>query len=469
MNIQKEIKIILQKRKGEIFINILNKNINISYDDFYKNSLNVLNNFKKQKIKPGSKIIVKMDNSIEYLYVIFACLLGNYIVCPIDTEISKEKLSKIDKILNPAKKIKNKNHVKYSENNFKVNIKEKAPYIIIFTSGTTGEPKGIQISNTAYIGSAISYSKLANYNNDSVILHFLPMYYNAGILNTFFACFFGGSKIVLTNKISALNILNFWENIRDQNISSIHLTPEIANGLTKIKIPEDLKDQIKKIKIISTGSYLHQKIVDTFEKQYNVRILSCYGLTEIGGPLTIQNWENTFVEGSVGHHSKEVKIKIKKHDKRGHIYIKSPYIMDCYVGDNRKKTKINLDNGYFNTGDVGSYKQGELIIKGRRKDIIKKGAEIISMPYIENIFMKNKLVDEVCGISENDINKGSKIFVFVKFKENNNIEKSLLKLIKEISNKLKRIEVPDKIIPVPSIPRTYNGKIKKNVLSEIYL
>ena len=137
-----------------------------------------------------------------------------------------------------------------------------------------------------------------------MILHFLPMYYNAGILNTFFSCFFAGSKIILIDKVSGLNIINFWENIRDQNISSFHLTPEIANSLTKINVPFDLKMQIEKIKIISTGSYLHQQIVDKFEQKYNVRILSCYGLTEIGGPLTIQNWENTFVEGSVGHHSK---------------------------------------------------------------------------------------------------------------------------------------------------------------------
>ena len=53
------------------------------------------------------------------------------------------------------------------------------------------------------------------------------------------------------------------------------------------------------------------------------------------------------------------------------------------------------------------------------------------MPYIENIFMKNELVDEACGISESDINKGSKIFVFVKFKKSKNIEKSLVKLKEE--------------------------------------
>ena len=47
---------------------------------------------KNNKIKPGSKIMVQMENSIDYLYIIFACLIGNYTVCPVDTEIKKEKI-----------------------------------------------------------------------------------------------------------------------------------------------------------------------------------------------------------------------------------------------------------------------------------------------------------------------------------------------------------------------------------------
>ena len=112
MNIQKEIKNILQKKKNKTFIKILSKNINISYDDFYKNSLQISNSLKNNKIKPGSKIMVQMENSIDYLYIIFACLIGNYTVCPVDTEIKKEKLNKIENILKPSVKIRNKKDIK---------------------------------------------------------------------------------------------------------------------------------------------------------------------------------------------------------------------------------------------------------------------------------------------------------------------------------------------------------------------
>ena len=187
------------------------------------------------------------------------------------------------------------------------------------------------------------------------------------------------------------------------------------------------------------------------------RLLSCYGLTELGGPLTLQNWENTYVEGSVGYHSMDIKIKILKKSQEKQILIKSPFMMSFFIDEEGKRIKPKLINGYFNTGDVGDYKKKELFIFGRRKDIIKKGAEIISLPYIENIFLKNSLIDEVSGISEFDETKGSKIYLFVKFKNSNNFNNTLEKLKKDINKRLRRIEFPDRIIPVPSLPKTYNG------------
>ena len=116
-----------------------------------------------------------------------------------------------------------------------------------------------------------------------------------------------------------------------------------------------------------------------------------------------------------------------------------------------------------------SIKKKELFIFGRRKDIVKKGAEIVSIPNIENIFLKSKLIEEVSGLSDFDEIRGSKIYLFVKFKDHNNLYSAIDKLKKEISKSLKRIELPDRIIPVPSLPKTYNGKVKKEILRDIYL
>ncbi len=469
MEINKEINKILEKKKNFIFIKDKIKKQNYTYLNFYNKSVEILNFFRSRKIKEGSKIIIKLDNSYEYLCLVFACLLGNYVACPIDTEIKQDKLLEIEKILNPAIKITDLNQLRYIKKNTKIKIKKNYEFLIIFTSGTTGKPKGISITNNAYVDSAKSFSKLIDYDENSKILHILPMYYNAGLLNTFFSAFFSGSIIILSEKISGFNIVNFWKIFEQEEINSFHITPEIANTLTKLNVEKSFTENISKIQIISTGSYLHQNTIDKFEKVYKKRLLSCYGLTELGGPLTLQNWENTYVEGSVGYHSMDIKIKILKKSQEKQILIKSPFMMSFFIDEKGKRIKPKLINGYFNTGDVGDYKKKELFIFGRRKDIIKKGAEIISLPYIENIFLKNSLIDEVSGISEFDETKGSKIYLFVKFKNSNNFNNTLEKLKKDINKRLRRIEFPDRIIPVPSLPKTYNGKVKKEVLRDIYL
>lgn len=469
MEIIKEIDKIFKKNKNSIFIKDTIKNKYHTYSDFFNKSNLIVNFLKSKKIKEGSNIIIKFDNSYEYLCLVFACLLGNFVACPIDTEIKKEKYKEIEKILKPSIKFTDLKQIKYIKKDYKKNIKDNSHFLTIFTSGTTGKPKGIAISNSAYLNSASSFSKLIGYDKNSKILHILPMYYNAGLLNTFFSALLSGSMIVLSEKISAYNITNLWKAFEKEEINSLHLTPEIANILTKLRVGKNLIEKIANLQIISTGSYLHLNIIDKFEKIYKKRLLSCYGLTELGGPLTLQNWENTYAEGSVGHHSKEIKIKISKKSSNNQILIKSPYLMSFFINEKGKKTKPKLIDGYFNTGDVGNYKKKELFIFGRRKDIVKKGAEIVSIPNIENVFLKSKLVDEVSGISNFDETRGSKIYLFVKFKNHTNLNSMMESLKKEINKSLKRVELPDRIIPVPSLPKTYNGKVRKEILRDIYL
>lgn len=469
MKINEEIKKIFQERKNFIFIKDTIKNKSYTYQDFLNRSKEMVNFLRSKKIKEGDKIIIKLENSYEYLCLVFACFLGNFVACPLDTEIKKDKFKEIVNILKPSIKITSLKQIKPTKKQYNTHIKDNKIFLIIFTSGTTGKPKGIAISNKAYLNSSKSFSQLAEYSENSVILHFLPMYYNAGLLNTFFAAFVAKSTIVIAKKISALNISNFWKIFDYEKINSTHVTPEIANVLTRFKKNLDLNKKIFNLQIISTGSYLHPNIVDKFEKIYNKRLLSCYGLTELGGPLSLQCWENTYVKGSVGYHSEEIKIKILNKLSKKQILIKSPNSMSFFIDDRGKKFKPKLINGYFNTGDIGDYKKKELFIFGRRKDIIKKGAEIVSIPNIENIFLKSKLVDEASGVSSFDKIKGSKIYLFVKFKNSNNLNNKLEKLKKNVSKYLKKIELPDKIIPVPTLPKTYNGKIKKELLREIYL
>ena len=115
-----------------------------------------------------------------------------------------------------------------------------------FTSGSTGEPKGIQIKFKQYLGSALEFGKLAEYDDKTNIYHCLPIRYNAGILNTFFSLM-SGSKIIIGPQINMINLFKFWENISAHNVNSVHIVPEIANGLSKLNVDRKVKEDVQKL------------------------------------------------------------------------------------------------------------------------------------------------------------------------------------------------------------------------------
>tara|TARA_B100001057_G_C22867037_1_gene957006 strand:+ start:3113 stop:4534 length:1422 start_codon:yes stop_codon:yes gene_type:complete len=461
---------IFEKNSSRYLIENLTNKKKYTYQNFLDESLKFLSFLKKKNIKKKDKILIKLDNSYEYLLILNTCIIGGFTACPVDTQITKDKYSKIKKILKPKYIIDSVSKIKFDKN-FSYDF-ERNDFIslIIFTSGTTGDPKGIRLSSSSYLSLSKSFGKLAEYDQSSRIYHCLPMHYNAGILNTFYSGLMNDSTIVLGPKVDSLNILSFCESIKDANINTTHLTPEIANALSFINFSEKEKETISSIgKIICTGSHLHEKTKEDFEKKFRTRLHSCYGTTEIGGPISLQNWEDTFEENSVGQVLSEVKIKIKKIDKIDHIFIKSPYLFKGYISSNKKIEKPKTNLNYFNTGDVGKYNNNHLYITGRRKDIFKKGSEIISAQDLENICCKHKEVKGCCVIVKDNRLKGSDIYFLVEFKDNNNLEKLIKSLSNFLLKNLKKIELPDKIIPVPIMIRTSNGKIKKFEMEKIYL
>lgn len=461
-----------KKFSNKNFIYDISSGKKITYANFLDKSYSFCNFLKfKKGLKTGDKIIIKLDNSPEYLISIFACFIGGFIACPVDKLIPDERYSTLKKILKCKYEINSFKKIKFLEKKINSKIKNKNfTCLIIFTSGSTGEPKGIQINIDEYLGSAVAFGKLAEYDNITKIYHCLPMHYNAGLLNTFFSASFFGSEIFLGPQINVFSLLNFWDNLTKFEVNSVHIVPEIANALNKIDVNRELKSKIEKIdKIISTGSHLYDQTKEDFEKKYKKRILSCYGLTEIGGPITLQNWEDTFDKNSVGRLIADVKIKIIKKKNDNLIFVKTPYIFNSYLLANGKIEKPQKNNGYFNTGDIGDVKNDQLYIFGRKKEVFKKGSEIISPQNIENICIKSKLILDCAVLTKENINKGSKIFLLIEFKNKELSLTNLSKLKKYLNKNLKKIEFPDKILPVSKILRSDSGKLKKYDMEKIYL
>lgn len=456
--------------KNTLLIDIKGKKT--TYNEFFINTLNLIDYFRKKNIKKGSKILILSENCSNYLLLLSACILGGYVACPADPSLKTDKIQELKKIYKIEHTIKDLNKLSFNKTAFDsllIDYKD-TDCLIIGSSGTTGAPKGILFTSNSILKSAQSFSKLANYDDKTRILHCLPMFYMGGILDTFFACLFSGSTIVLDKRFSIANVLNFWDLPKKMNCNFLFLTPSIIAAICAVYKPQPtIKKHVEKYKsIFATGSYLYPEIREKFYKLYNKKIFACYGVTELGGPLAIQKSEDTFLEFCVGSSSPDVKISIKN-DKDGSkmVLIKSPFFMKGYLTKEGIKAPKSID-GYYDTGDIGDYKDGLLFIKGRKRDVIKKGGELISLALIENTALKNESVLEAAAIGKKDTLSGEDLYLILTIKGKFSLDKKIKEIRSFLSNKLRPIEMPKKIILTSKMPKTNSGKILKNSLLKLF-
>ena len=468
-NKKKDLERYFEKYSKNLFLIDSYKN-KYTYSDFYLNALKLINYLDNKSVKTDSKILIIKQNSIDYLIILYACLLGGYVACPIDPTLKKEKITELKKLYKIDYTIEDIDKIDYKKCKADPNYvrHENTDYLIIGSSGTAGEPKGILFSSDSILSSAQSFSELAKYNDKTKILHCLPMFYMGGILDTFFACMYSGSTIILGKRFSITNVLNFWELPINYKCNTLFLTPSIVAFLCAIyKKPnyEIIKHVSEYRSIIATGSYLYPEIRENFYKIFKKKILSCYGATELVGPLTLQDEEDTFEDFCVGRHGKDVKILIKKDEEGSNIImVKNPFFMKGYI-TNKGYEPFKSFDGYYDTGDIGDYKNNLLYIKGRKRNIIKKGGELIFLSLIENTALQSGIVLESVAIGKKDLIAGEEPYLITVFKKNLLETDCIEGLNKFLQKKLRPIEVPKKIITISKLPRTKSGKvIKKSLL-----
>ena len=166
----------------------------------------------------------------------------------------------------------------------------------------------------------------------------------------------------------------------------------------------------------------------------------------------------------MGYHSKKVKIIARKYkNELKKIFVKTPFFMKGYLTFKGIEKPIDR-NGYYDTGDLGDYKNGLIFIKSRHREIIKKGGELISLGLVENAALKVEGVLEAAAIGKKDFFAGEELYLFVVLKNNEVKNKKIVQMNHVFKKKLRPIEIPKKIITISKFNRTLDGKILKDKL-----
>ena len=454
MNTSKIEKLFEKFYKQKLFI-FKDKNF-LSYGDV-ANKINLLQKHLIYKHKSLKNKIVFLNIDRSYNYFIYLLTLANLgaTIVPIPSNIKSNDLYNLRKIFNPFTEINEQ--MLLSKKEFGINKKNikndfENSKIIFFSSGTTGKPKGIVHSIPKLLLSAKEFSTLASYKKNINILHNWPHHYMAGFFNMFLCCVAKGSSIVLLDEIGSKNYLNYWNIIKKFKINISYLSPTMAQALITYSQYEKKKfKKLNKIKIITTGSYLYKSIANQFYKTFGINLCQCYGVTEVGGSITLQ--ENFLKPiGSLGKKTKGIKIHLNKNKE---IMIKSKFMFIGYQDGLKIKT---FKKPYFASGDLGKLVKNELLIIGRKKEIIKKGGEPISLLKIEDITLNLPVVKDVQAKGVSSEFWGEIVELDVVLKKDEEKQKSVENLKKYLIQSLSPIEYPSKINIVNYIPKTSIGK-----------
>lgn len=412
----------------------------------------------------GEIIITQFDNRILTFVFYIAAIFSKITLCPLDPKLPKERVNKIKKTIKAKKIIKNLNLSEKKLYDLDLFNLDNHEFLITFSSGTSGKPKGIIHDTNNILGSSQSYSKLIKLNSKTRILHCLPEFYMAGIVNTFFSCLWSSSQIFVVDAFNKKSIFNIWNDINKYKINLIYLVPSIYSMISNFS-PLNSADIVKKnkIKFYSTSNNLYPNIRKTFFKKFKTKIMSCYGITEMGGPLTNEINPSLKLDSS-GKTIKGCKIKIKKIKNKNFVFIKSNFMSKNLIIEG-KKTRINLDKkGFFNSQDTGFMKNNNIILTGREKDVLKKGGELINLKDIENTIIDCPFIKEIAAIAIEDELSDEKLHLFVEIETKNINKENINILLNVIQKKMYKTERPDKIVMLRKMPKTLSGKIIKKQL-----
>lgn len=506
MNSIEILKKIPQKNRDRIFLFDELEKKQLSFNDLDISAKSIANHLIKSGLKKGDKVSVILENSSVCVKIYFGCLYAGMVIVPINPSLNKQEIQHI--ILHSLskcviinhdtnQKIDNKkmnkkgisildfNESKDSQVNLKCNednleiIQDFIPFddtvedddlCIVYSAGTTGDPKAVVHSIKDLVMNAQEFGKLFAIDNKNIFCNMLSLTYLGGFYNLLILPYVLNSSVVLTQAFDPKLSLNFWEPIIRNNVNTLWLVPSIMSILLEMDRSDDGKKYCKKnIKLALVGTApLPIQLRRDFEKQYDIKICENYGLSETLFISSETQQHNKY--GSVGKLLPGVEIKIVDRnrtllptDQEGEILVKTPYLIREYHDITEESRQKFSNKIWFATGDLGKLDHdGFLYITGRKKDLIIRGGINISPASIENAIHTHENVLECAVVGIPHKIQGEEIVAVVRLDKTGNFSAIKDELIELCKNDLSAIELPSRIVMLSEFPHATYGKIQKN-------
>ena len=357
---------------------------------------------------------------------------------------------------------------------------ERSAAALCYTSGTTGNPKGVMYSHRAIVLSAITccMPSLLCLSPQETILPVVPMFHiNAWCIP--YAAFVGGAKLVLPGP--KLDGASLYELMEAEGVTTSAGVPTIWQALLAHVEQHNLRFSSMRRTAVG-GSAMPKALIAKFMDVYQVEVRHGWGMTETTAVATMGTLTPTLMQQPLAvqheHLAKQGKtvhgVSIKVVDEngqdiardgqtQGELMVRGHWILSSYF----KGEKSPLVNGWFPTGDIATIDaDGVMQIRDRVKDVIKTGGEWISSIDLENVALEHPAVAMAAVIGVEDPKWGERPLLFVVRKPSASLEAA--EILDFLASKVAKWWVPERVVFLDALPLGGTGKIQKSELRKTY-
>ena len=414
--------------------------------------------------KPGDRIAVQVEKSIEALALFWACVRGGFIFLPLNTAYTQSEVSYfvqdaeafvfiVDKPMDTkVMQLTLESLCNGSENFTNVETSWDDIAAILYTSGTTGRSKGAMLSHANLASNALALIDIWKFTPDDVLLHALPVYHTHGLFVGMNTVLLSGGKLLFHRKFNPEAIM--------QDLHKATTFMGVPTFYTRL-MPHVTRDNTKHMRLFVSGSApLLAETHKDFETRTGHAILERYGMTETN-MIASNPYDGARRAGTVGFPLPHVEVQIND----GMIEVRGPNVFQGYWRNLEKTREDKRDNGFFITGDLGHIdEQGYLVISGRAKDLIITGGFNVYPKEIEEVIdaMSGVIESAVIGLPHKDFGEAVTAVIATQATLHEQ------QIITELKTKLAAFKVPKRIVFVTDLPRNAMGKVQKAELRKTH-
>jgi len=481
---------------------VLYKEEEISFKQLAERSCRIANGLAKLGVKKGDKVALLLPNCLEFLYSFFGIMRLGALVVPINPLLKEGEVSYIvsnaeattiitfDRLLPRILALKPscpflKTIVSTGDSEDAVQLQtlleaadtgelpsvdEDDEAAIVYTSGTTGKPKGAILTHKNYVSDAEMLLNAVTVFPEDRFMCILPLFHVNAQVVTIFCPLHAGASVILMEGFVPRGFLPALAKYKATTFSAVPTVFAVLNSF-----PDAEQYDLSNLRFcISGAAPLPVEVIKEFERKYKALIVEGYGLTEGTCASSVTRLTGERKIGSIGLPLDGQPTKIfDENDNElppgtvGEIVIKGPNVMKGYY-KNPEATAEALRNGWLHTGDLGYLDEdGYLYIVDRKKEMIIRGGQNVYPKEIEEVLYRHPAILEAAIVGLPDKIWGEEIAAFVVLKPGEKLERR--DLIVYCKQSVASYKCPRKVFFVEQLPKTATGKIQKNKIVEQFV